>query len=52
MRDDEALGSCFVPRDDIGGTLQGELDKVAPSGGRADSREGICNAERFMQNPP
>jgi hypothetical protein len=28
MRDDEALGSCFVTCDDIGGTPQGKLDKV------------------------
>ena len=35
MRDDEVLGSCLVARDDIGGPLQGKLDKIAPPGGRA-----------------
>jgi hypothetical protein len=44
MRDDEAAWPRFVPRHDIGGAVQGKLDEVAPSDGRADGREGVRDA--------
>ena len=50
MRDDEALGSCFVAGGNIGGTPQGQLDKVTPPDGRADGREGIGDAERAVRD--
>src|SRR6185437_16376950 len=50
MRDEEALGSCFVACGDIGRTCKGKLDEVASPGSSADCREGVCDSERAVRD--